>query len=166
MASLSEIIFFVGVGVLFYILSSGILLIKKGSMGNLAKYITPFAFTLVAVGLFYLMGLGTSRDGFCTSTGPMPCSMTGSCGDPAAFSVKAGCNTPTNDLFQVSEAALCRGGLYLHTGNSPQNKRCQELITSEGGDRLNCPNGEHGRPINFEFTPESSDTWQNERCNQ
>jgi hypothetical protein len=67
-------------------------------------------------------------------------------------------------------AKTCRGGSYMYQGNSDRAKFCQELESTPEGqaeiNRYDCGKGYNGMPGNhFEFTPDSNNLWNNERCN-
>jgi hypothetical protein len=75
----------------------------------------------------------------------------------------------TEGFWDVSPAAQCRGGVYMHQGDSEQSKMCQALFDSPEGRcqvaSYNCPVGYNGIPLNnFTYTPLSNDEWRNERC--
>jgi hypothetical protein len=74
-------------------------------------------------------------------------------------------------FWDVSEYAKCRGGSYMHQGDSEQAKKCRELAeTPEGRCGIasyNCSKGYNGIPLApFVYTPLSNDKWQNERCSE
>lgn len=72
--------------------------------------------------------------------------------------------------FSITPAKKCMGGWYLHQGNSPEAKMCQEMAnTPEGLDEINrysCGSGEFiGMPAHgFNYTPLSNSQWNNDRC--
>lgn len=75
----------------------------------------------------------------------------------------------TENFWDVSEYAKCKGGPYFWQGDSEQAKKCRALAeTPEGRCGLasyNCPTGFVGTPnLPFEYTPISGDDWSNERC--
>ena len=75
----------------------------------------------------------------------------------------------TEKFWDVSPAAQCRGGAYMHQGDSEQSKMCKALMNSPKGRcqvaSYNCPVGYNGIPLNnFAYAPLSNDEWRNERC--
>lgn len=69
----------------------------------------------------------------------------------------------------ISAGKLCRGGAYMHQGNTATGKMCQELAKTQAGraeiDRYDCGTGFEGMPgCGFKYTTISNDCWQNERC--
>jgi hypothetical protein len=79
----------------------------------------------------------------------------------------------TENFWDVTPAAKCKGGPYFWQGDSETSKMCRELAsTPEGLEQIagyNCPNGEVGQPgskeAQFVYTPLSGDDWTNEQCN-
>jgi len=72
-------------------------------------------------------------------------------------------------FWDISPAAQCKGGPYMHQGDDPQSKMCRRLMASEKGRcaiaAFNCPVGYNGAPMNkFVYTPLSNDSYENERC--
>jgi hypothetical protein len=72
-------------------------------------------------------------------------------------------------FWDVSLAAQCAGGSYMHQGDSELSKQCRALAsTPEGRIQIsgyNCAKGMVGQPGNpFKYTPLSDDRWMNERC--
>ena len=79
-------------------------------------------------------------------------------------------NNSSENFWDVSDFAKCRGGSYMWQGDSEEAKMCQNLASTEEGRcgiaSYNCPTGFNGIPaLPFEYTPLSSDDWKNERCN-
>ena len=75
----------------------------------------------------------------------------------------------SENFWDVSPAAQCRGGSYMFQGDSQVAKDCRAMEHTKEGrcaiSAYNCPNGFEGIPrIPFEYTPLSNDQWQNERC--
>lgn len=72
-------------------------------------------------------------------------------------------------FWDITPAKLCMGGAYMHQGNSPEAKMCQEMAsTPEGRCQIastNCGTGFIGQPrLPFEYTPLSDDKYENRRC--
>jgi hypothetical protein len=72
--------------------------------------------------------------------------------------------------FRVSRPKLCQGGPYM-LSSAPQEVQdyCNNLWSTEKGRNeyasMNCTApGFVGRPLHFEYTPESNANWENERC--
>lgn len=92
-------------------------------------------YTIIIIGLFYLARLHAPHEGF---TEPIkPC--------------------------------MCKGGAYLYQGDSARSQMCRELLSTEQGRKLasdcQCKSGQAGRPgILFNYTPDSNNQWENERC--
>lgn len=81
-------------------------------------------------------------------------------------------SSDSNDtfLFEVSGPKQCEGGPYMISSASPELQAyCNKLwSTPEGMAKyysMNCSKEFDGRPVHFEYTPESNDKWENERCN-
>ena len=66
--------------------------------------------------------------------------------------------------FELSKSKKCQGYPYMHSSNPELLKECaQELSTEEGRCNARC----NGHNLNhFEYTPESNQYWENERCGQ
>ena len=72
-------------------------------------------------------------------------------------------------FWDVSSAALCKGGPYMWQGDSAEAKMCREMASTPDGmvqiSGYNCPNGYVGSPgLPFYYTPLSNDQWRSERC--
>lgn len=77
--------------------------------------------------------------------------------------------TEKEGFWDVSSAALCKGGPYMWQGDSPEAKMCREMASTPEGrvaiSGYNCPTGYIGSPgLPFIYTPLSNDSWQSERC--
>ena len=69
--------------------------------------------------------------------------------------------------FQVSSEKMCRGYPYMQSSNPELLKKCGELLSSPEGKKIASCDGMYvGKPYSFEYTPESNDNWENERCKQ
>jgi len=69
--------------------------------------------------------------------------------------------------FQVSLEKMCRGYPYMQSSNPELLKKCGELLSSPEGKKIASCDGMYvGKPYSFEYTPESNDNWENERCKQ
>lgn len=78
-------------------------------------------------------------------------------------------NDKSESFWDISPAALCKGGPYFWQGDSPTSKMCRKLASTEEGRVMlsgyNCPVGYVGQPgLPFYYTPLSDDNWQNRRC--
>ena len=74
-----------------------------------------------------------------------------------------------NFHFEVTPEKRCDGGEYLHQ-SGPTAEYCKKLLSSPEGIRefseYSCLNPAFvGRPVHFEYTPESDAEWQDPRCN-
>ena len=76
-----------------------------------------------------------------------------------------------NFHFEVSGPKRCQGGPYM-ISSAPKELQdyCYNLWSTPEGRReyamMNCTApGFVGRPVHFDYTPESDDKWQNKRCN-
>ena len=72
--------------------------------------------------------------------------------------------------FQVTPAKRCDGGAYM-TQSGPDHEFCQQLLSTQAGineyNDFNCGPGFPGRPLPFfEYTPETNDRWESDRCTQ
>ena len=72
-----------------------------------------------------------------------------------------------NFHFELEPGQACRGGEYLHQGDSPQAKMCQQLDATNPGEasKWNCGNGYFGSPhlvSDFEYSHLSNDFWKND----
>lgn len=79
--------------------------------------------------------------------------------------------TSTENFWDVSLGAQCRGGPYFWDPESELGKKCLEMASTPAGRcelaSYNCPTGFNGLPsLPFEYTPSSDDTWHNERCDK
>jgi hypothetical protein len=77
-------------------------------------------------------------------------------------------NSSSEGFWDITPAALCKGGAYMYQGDSQTAKMCQEMAKSVDGraaiSSYNCPTGYVGVPrVPFEYTPLSDDNWQDER---
>jgi hypothetical protein len=77
-------------------------------------------------------------------------------------------NSYSEGFWDITPAALCKGGAYMHQGDSETAKMCQEMAKSVDGraaiSSYNCPTGFTGVPrVPFEYSPLSDDNWQDER---
>jgi hypothetical protein len=78
-------------------------------------------------------------------------------------------NIGFGDLLSISQGKECRGGLYLHSGDSPTSKMCRKLAESKGGmeqiQRYNCGTGYDNMPGGrFEYDVLSGNNWENDQC--
>jgi hypothetical protein len=78
-------------------------------------------------------------------------------------------NMCSENFWDVSQYAKCKGGPYMWQGDSPEAKMCRELASTEQGrcgiSSYNCPSGYIGTPkLPFYYSPLSNDQWKNERC--
>ena len=85
------------------------------------------------------------------------------------FGVKNSCQTDSFD-FEVTPAKKCQGFPYMQQ-SGPEHDFCQNLLSTPSGvtayEDVNCGRGYAGRPLPyFEYTPESNDKWESERCTQ
>lgn len=60
--------------------------------------------------------------------------------------------------------AVCRGGAYMHQGNSPVSKMCRDLEKTPEGEYMvaqyNCPGGFQGMPLGqFKYTANTDSNW-------
>jgi len=74
----------------------------------------------------------------------------------------------TDEKWDLSIGAKCKGGNYFRQGDSMLSKICRELDKTEEGKEIlrkyNCPKGTVGQPGKlFEFSHLSNENWQNER---
>jgi hypothetical protein len=72
--------------------------------------------------------------------------------------------------FEVTPPKICEGGPYLWS-SAPQEVQdyCNKLFSTPEGQleyaQYNCCGGLYnGRPLSFEYSPESNSKWENERC--
>lgn len=72
--------------------------------------------------------------------------------------------------FQVSKPKLCQGYPYMQSSASPELQNyCNKLFSTPEGRaeyaNMNCTtHGFNGRPVHFDYTPESDHKWENKRC--
>jgi hypothetical protein len=81
----------------------------------------------------------------------------------------SGLSSNSENFWDITPAALCKGGPYMWQGDSETAKMCRDMANTPEGrcaiSSYNCPSGYNGTPrIQFEYTPLSGDTWENERC--
>jgi hypothetical protein len=66
--------------------------------------------------------------------------------------------------FEVTPAKKCQGGPYMWSSASKELQDYCNKLEKKEYDKVNCGNrGFIGRPIKFEYTPESNHKWENER---
>jgi len=67
--------------------------------------------------------------------------------------------------FRVTPEKLCDGGPYMW-GSGEKLKLCSELVNNKKDYLMyNCPLGLYnGRPVQFEYTPQSDKNWLNKSC--
>lgn len=75
----------------------------------------------------------------------------------------------SEDFWDITPAAYCKGGPYFWQGDSEVSKMCRKLASTPEGRVLisgyNCPSGYVGQPgLPFYYSPLSDDNWRNERC--
>jgi hypothetical protein len=75
----------------------------------------------------------------------------------------------SENFWDVSPGAQCRGGPYTWQGNSERSKMCRSMAETPEGRAVissySCPSGYNGVPkIPFVFAPLSGDDWKNEQC--
>lgn len=66
-------------------------------------------------------------------------------------------------VFEVTPAKLCDGGPYMWSSNPELQKFCSS-VSEKDIKSVSCPIGYHGRPVHFNYTPESNSKWENSRC--
>ena len=72
--------------------------------------------------------------------------------------------------FEVTPSKRCDGGAYM-TQSGEDHEFCKQLLSTQAGineyDDVNCGPGFPGRPLPyFEYTPETNDRWESDRCTQ
>ena len=67
--------------------------------------------------------------------------------------------------FELTPEKHCDGGPYMWS-SSPEKQALCSKFTKNDLSRYNCPVGFHGRPVWWDYTPESNNQWKNERCNE
>lgn len=77
-------------------------------------------------------------------------------------------NGTSENFWDVSKYALCKGGAYMYQGDSETAQMCQALAETPEGrcgiSSYNCPVGFNGQPnLPFYYTPLSNDDWEDER---
>jgi hypothetical protein len=75
-----------------------------------------------------------------------------------------------NFYFQVTPAKMCQGFPYMQTSDPELYNFCSKMLSTPNGvnayDMVNCSTpGFVGRPVHFQYTPESDANWSNQRCN-
>jgi hypothetical protein len=81
----------------------------------------------------------------------------------------AGLHNCQEGYWDITPAALCKGGSYFWQGDSSTSEMCRKMSETPKGmveiSGYNCPTGYVGQPgLPFYYTPLSDDGWQNERC--
>lgn len=66
--------------------------------------------------------------------------------------------------FEVSPEKLCEGGPYMWSSASPEKQAYCNSLSPQQYNAFNCPAGFSGRPVHWNYTPESDSKWQNTRC--
>jgi len=77
----------------------------------------------------------------------------------------------SENFWDVSDYAKCKGGSFFWQGDSETSKMCRELNSTPEGrigiSGYNCPTGYVGQPgLPFYYTPISDDSWNNQRCEE
>jgi len=114
----------------------------------LTKYI-PFEYIPIPAGLIYLIGLILAYY-FLPSHGKI-----NNEGYTPSYDSLHQAGYSGDNLFEVTPAKKCC--LF------PNEPGC-ENITQEEKDCVCCGNGFHGRPVFYDYTPESNSNWQSTRC--
>lgn len=66
--------------------------------------------------------------------------------------------------FEVSPEKTCEGGPYMWSSASPEKQAYCNSLSPQQYSAFNCPAGFNGRPVHWQYTPESDSKWQNTRC--
>jgi hypothetical protein len=70
-----------------------------------------------------------------------------------------------NFRFEVSPGKKCRGYPYMQSGDPKLLEECTKFLATEKGKNMKSCDGMYvGKPSRFEYTPESNDQWENNRC--
>jgi hypothetical protein len=70
-----------------------------------------------------------------------------------------------NFRFEVSPGKKCRGYPYMQSGDPKLLEECTKFLATEEGKNMKSCDGMYvGKPSRFEYTPESNDQWENNRC--
>ena len=65
--------------------------------------------------------------------------------------------------FELTPQKYCEGGDYMRSSSPEKQKFCSQFSEVDMS-RYECPSGFVGAPVNWNYTPESDDKWQNTRC--
>ena len=69
------------------------------------------------------------------------------------------------DAYPVPIQDRCRGGEYMHQGDSKESRECRDLIKQ--GVIKECQKGFNNLPLApFEYTPQSDDNFENKQCSK
>lgn len=69
------------------------------------------------------------------------------------------------EKFLIDPLTKCCGGRYMWGScDSPTFKYCSDPKNEEGIAKTCCSGGCHGKPLTFEYTPETDGQWNNPRC--
>jgi len=72
--------------------------------------------------------------------------------------------------FELPLSKRCEGFPYMQSSNPKLLKKCADMLSTSQGRhdyaQVNCGTaGFNGRPVHYNYTPESNAMWENERCN-
>ena len=73
------------------------------------------------------------------------------------------CETKDKFYWELTPEKHCDGGSYMYSSDPAKKKYCSQF-TPEQLRQYQCGTGFHGRPVTYERTQDSNDTWQNELC--
>jgi hypothetical protein len=73
--------------------------------------------------------------------------------------------TKDNFTFELTPEKKCDLGPYMYSSNPERQKLCSQFSEKQLGE-YQCAKGFIGRPVHYEYTPESNDKWENPRCSE
>jgi hypothetical protein len=75
------------------------------------------------------------------------------------------CDSKENFFFELTPQKQCDGGPYMYSSNPAKKALCSKFSQSDL-DRYECGRGYVGRPVWWNYSPESDSKWQNGRCSK
>ena len=68
-------------------------------------------------------------------------------------------------LFELTPQKQCDGGPYMYSSNPQKQALCSQF-SKKDLSRYECGPGFDGRPVWWNYSPESNSEWKNGRCSQ
>ena len=96
------------------------------------------------------------------------CSLVGALLILFLYKTDSKCDQKDKFHFELTPAKRCEGFPYMQTSDPKLFKFCDELLSTQKGqdeyNAVNCGGAFVGRPVTWDYTPESNSKWENNRC--